>query len=265
MSTPAGKCLAALMAAVFTVGSAMLTPLAGAQETTAAAATATTGLKVLVRADDAKFIGSGVGGMTIVVRDVATGAVLAEGGITGPTGETEVLMQAPQTRGRSATVGDPASFQAELGLARPTRVEIGVTGPLGVAQSIQSAAVTLWLIPGQDRVENPVILHLPGLITELLDYTVDDGQLSVTASVTMICGCPVTVEGLWPAADFRAVVQLYRGDQLVSAGVMGFTGTDNEFAGTLDLPGPGDFDMIVHAYQISTGNAGAYERPLRIE
>ena len=265
MQTPAGQWIAALMAVIVTFGSAVLAPLANAEDVAADPALVPTGLKVLVRADDAKFIGSGVGGLNIAVRDVATGAVLAEGEITGPTGDTEALMRAPQTRGRSATAGDPASFQVELGLLRPTRVEIAVTGPLAVVQSIQSTAVTLWLLPGQDRVANPVILHLPGLITELLDYTVDDAQLSVTAAVTMICGCPITAQGLWPAADFRAVVQLYRKQELVAEGVLGFTGTDNEFTGALDLPGSGDFDMIVHAYQISTGNAGVYQRPLRIE
>lgn len=260
MSGRAGKCCRLLVAAVVTLGAAILAPLASAED-----AVVTTGLKVLVRADDAKFIGSGVGDMNIVVRNADTGEVLAQGAITGPTGDTEALMQAPQTRGRSATLGDPASFQAELPLARPARVEVSVTGPLAVAQSIQSTAVTLWLIPGQDRVEQPVILHLPGLITELLDYTLEEGQLAVSASVTMICGCPITAEGLWPAADFRAMIQLYRGGELVAGEPLEFTGTDNEFAGKLDLPGPGDFDMVVHAHQISTGNAGVYERPLRIE
>lgn len=260
MSKRAGIHCRALVAAMVTLGAALLVPLASAED-----AAATTGLKVLVRADDAKFIGSGVGDMNIVVRNAATGALLAQGAITGPTGDTEALMQAPQTRGRSATLGDPASFKAELALERPTRVEISVTGPLAVAQSIQSTAVTLWLIPGQDRVEQPVILHLPGLITELLDYTLGDDQLALSASITMICGCPITAEGLWPAADFRAMVQLYREGELVAEGPLGFTGTDNEFAGKLDLPAPGDFDMVVHAYQISTGNAGVYERRLRVE
>tara|TARA_R110002110_G_scaffold61225_5_gene172097 strand:+ start:39665 stop:40447 length:783 start_codon:yes stop_codon:yes gene_type:complete len=260
MSKRAGNYGRALVAAVVTFGAAVLAPLVSAEESVA-----TTALKVLVRADDAKFIGSGVGDMNIVVRNTATGELLAQGAITGPTGDTEALMQTPQTRGRSATLGDPASFQAELGLARPTRVEVSVTGPLAVAQSIQSTAVTLWLIPGQDRVQQPVILHLPGLITELLDYTLGDEQLALSASVTMICGCPITAEGLWPAADFRARVQLYREGELVAEGPLDFTGTDNEFAGKLDLPGPGDFDMVVLAHQISTGNAGVYERPLRIE
>ncbi|MDO8861072.1 hypothetical protein Q6D67_05090 [Haliea sp. E1-2-M8] len=260
MSTRAGKRFAALMVGVVTLGFAVLAPWATAEE-----AVATTGLKVLVRADDAKFIGSGVGGLNIIVRDAATGELLAEGAITGPTGDTEALMQTPQVRGRVATLGDPASFQAELGLARPTRVEVSVTGPLAVAQSIQSTSATLWLIPGQDRIEQPVILHLPGLVTELLKYTLEDGQLALTASVTMICGCPITAEGLWPAADFRAAVQLYRQGELVAEAPLGFTGTDNEFAGKLDLPGAGAVDMVVHAYQISTGNAGVYERSLRIE
>lgn len=260
MSTRAGKYGSALIAALVTLGALALAPLATAEDAIAA-----TGLKVLVRADDAKYIGSGVGGLNIIVRDAATGELLAEGAVTGPTGDTEALMRTPQTRGRSATRGDPASFEAELDLARPTRVEVSVTGPLAVAQSIQSTAVTLWLIPGQDRVEQPVILHLPGLITELLDYTLGDGQLALSASVTMICGCPITTEGLWPAADFRARVQLYREGELVAEAPLGFTGTANQFAGELDVPGQGDFDMVLHAYQISTGNAGVYERPLRTE
>lgn len=260
MSNRAGKYCRAIVAVVVTLGAVALAPWATAEN-----AVVPTGLKVLVRADDAKFIGSGVGNLNIVVRNADTGKLLAEGAITGPTGDTKALMQELQIRGRSATSGDPASFQAELDLARPTRVEISVTGPLAVAQSIQSTTVTLWLIPGQDRVEQPVILHLPGLITHLLDYTLEEDQLSLRASVTMICGCPITEAGLWPAADFRATVQLYQEGDLVAEGPLEFTGTDNEFGGTLDLPGPGNFDMVVHSYQVSTGNAGVYERPLRIE
>lgn len=250
----------ALLVGMITLAATVLAPVAAAETTLAP-----TGLKVLVRANDAKFIGSGVGNLNVVVRNAATGELLAGGAITGPTGDTRALMQEPQTRGHTAVEGAPASFQAELALARPTRVEVSVTGPLAVAQSIQATAVTLWMIPGQDRVEQPLILHLPGLITQLLDYTLDAGRLDLRASVTMICGCPITEGGLWPASDFRATVQLYREDELLAEGPLAFTGTDNEFAGTLDLPGTGDFEMVIHAYQVSTGNAGVYERPLRVE
>lgn len=260
MSTSAGKYCRALLAAVVILGAAALAPWAAAEN-----APATTGLKVLVRADDAKFIGSGVGNLNIIVRNATTGELLAEGAITGPTGDTRALMQEPQIRGRSATQGDPANFQAELELARPTRVEVSVSGPLAVEQSIQSTAVTLWMIPGLDRVEQPLILHLPGLITQLLGYSRDADQLDLRASVTMICGCPITEDGLWPASGFQATAQLYRNDDLVAEAPLAFTGTDNEFAGKLDLPGPGDFQMVIHAHQVSTGNAGVYEHPLRVE
>ncbi len=249
-----------VLAAALALGAVLLAPASLAQEPVPS-----TGLKVLVRADDAKFIGSGVGGLNILVRDTATGELLAQGAITGLTGATEALMQTPQTRGRSATVGDPASFQAELAIARPTRIEVSVTGPLAVPQSIQATSTSLWLIPGQDRVEHPVILHLPGLITDVSGLSVDQRSLALTASVTMICGCPVSEDGLWRAADFRVAVQLYRAGELLAEAPLAFTGTDNEFAGKLDLPGPGDFDMLVYAYQLSTGNAGVYERPLRVD
>ncbi len=249
-----------VLATAIALGAALLAPGSAAQESVS-----TTGLKVLVRADDAKFIGSGVGGMNILVRDAGTGELLARGAITGPTGDTKALMQAPQTRGRSATEGAPASFQAELAIARPTRIEVSVTGPLAVAQSIQATSTSLWLIPGQDRVEHPVILHLPGLITDLRELSIDRRNLAVTASVTMICGCPISEDGLWRAADFRAAVQLYRDGELLVEGPLEFSGKENEFAGKLDLPGTGDFEMLVYAYQLSTGNAGVYERSLRVE
>ncbi|MEQ9462501.1 MAG: hypothetical protein RJQ10_02475, partial [Haliea sp.] len=75
----------------------------------------------------------------------------------------------------------------------------------------------------------------------------------------------ISEDGLWRAADFRAAVQLYRDGELLVEGPLEFSGTENEFAGKLDLPGPGDFEMLVYAYQLSTGNAGVYERSLRVE
>ena len=134
--------------------------------------------------------------------------VLAHGPLEGGTGDTAALMQQPQLRGQSATTGEPASFSAELALERPTRVEIVVTGPLGVAQSAQSTALSLWLLPGEDRAQRPVILHMSGLIVDLVDYQLAAQALTVTAQVTMLCGCPLDRDGLWPVSDFSVALQV---------------------------------------------------------
>lgn len=223
-----------------------------------------TPLKVLVRSDDAKFIGSKVGGLQVQVRAVATGEVLAHGPLEGGTGDTAALMQQPQLRGQSATTGEPASFNAELALERPTRVEIVVTGPLGVAQSAQSTALSLWLLPGEDRAQRPVILHMSGLIVDMVDYQLAAQALTVTAQVTMLCGCPLDRDGLWPVSDFSVALQVLQAGQPVAQQALAFTGVENEFSGTLTLPSAGDFELQVTAIQRSTGNAGVYQHPLRV-
>jgi hypothetical protein len=86
-------------------------------EAPATASVAATALKVLARSDDAKFVGSKVGGLQVQVRNLATGEILAHGPLSGGTGDTAALMQTPQLCGRSSTEGDPASFDAELSLA----------------------------------------------------------------------------------------------------------------------------------------------------
>ncbi|PLW83763.1 hypothetical protein CWI75_05305 [Kineobactrum sediminis] len=225
---------------------------------------ASTDLKVLVRADDAKYIGSGVGGLNVTIKDTVTGELLSHGVISGGTGDTTALMKKSHSRGRSPVAGDPASFQTALELQRPTRIEISVSGPLDVAQSSQSVSTTLWMIPGTHRVETPVILHMPGLITDLVSYSLENRTLSLTASVTMICGCPITAGGLWDAAEFVAVVQLYQDGEHIVEAPLEFTGNDNEFAGSIKVPDAGDFDMVVYAYQQNTGNTGVYQRPLRV-
>lgn len=149
--------------------------------------------KVLVRAisRDAKVIGTSVGGARITIRDLATGAVLAQGIQQGGTGSTELIMVRPRTRG--AKVFDTpatAGFLATLPLERPTAVEITAEGPLGIPQCIQRASKTLLLVPGQDVVGEGILLEIHGFCVKLLqpapDARVAQGQdLMVRATVTM--------------------------------------------------------------------------------
>src|SRR3984893_9431255 len=59
--------------------------------------------KVMIRAiaRDAKVIGTHVGGARITVKDVSTGEILAQGMQQGGTGDTDLIMKKPRTRGMS--------------------------------------------------------------------------------------------------------------------------------------------------------------------
>lgn len=108
--------------------------------------------KVLVRAisRDAKVIGTGVGGVRIIIRDLVTGTVLVQGLQEGGTGSTELIMLQPHKR--VATIFDmpgTAGFLATASLERPTVVEVIAEGPLGAPQAMQRVSKTLLLIPGK--------------------------------------------------------------------------------------------------------------------
>ncbi len=90
--------------------------------------------KVMIRAiaRDAKVIGTHVGGARITVKDAATGEILAQGIQQGGTGDTDVIMKKPHTRGMTVfSAGDASGFLAVLHLDKPTVVEISAEGPLG--------------------------------------------------------------------------------------------------------------------------------------
>lgn len=215
----------------------------------------TTTLAIHVRADDAKFIGSGTGGMNVTIEDAANGELLDSGQITGGTGDTGALMKTGQTRGRSPTSG-AAGFRASLDIDAPTRVRIQVTGPLAEGDSIHTLTATTWLIPGRDMVDPGIVLHMPGLLVQLVSVDRQSNQLNVEADVSMLCGCPITEGGLWDAAEFQVMGELYREGKRIAQAPLAFTGKTNRFSGQLEASEPGEFELVVHAFQDNRDNAG---------
>jgi len=230
----------------------------------AATHAAPTSLRVLVRADDAKYIGSAVGGPLVTVRDADSGRLLGHGEITGATGDTDALMRDAQQRGRHPVGQDAAGVTLQFDIDTPIRIEVSATGPQGHEQSRQRVSQTLWLLPGQDRVTQPLVLELNGLLLDLVEHRVQDRRIHLTAQVAMLCGCPITTEGLWPAADFAVTAELLADGETLLRQPLVFTGEDSRYAATLPVPGPGRVELRLQALQHSTGNAAAYRLPLEL-
>jgi hypothetical protein len=149
--------------------------------------------KIMVRAisRDAKVIGTKVGGARITIRDLATGAILAEGIQKGGTGDTDLIMVRPRRRG-SQIYDQPgtAGFLVTLMLKRPTVVEVTAEGPLNTPQSTQIASKTLLLVPGQDVLGDGILLEIHGFTVEVLTPAEEDSlavgqELEVRATITM--------------------------------------------------------------------------------
>ncbi len=207
----------------------------------APAAAVPTDVVVRVISQGAKFVGTGMGGVNVVISD-PTGAVLARGAISGATGETPRIMGGTP-RGQPMASADTAAFRTMLDISAPVRVTVAIDGPLKPAGTAQRASAEHWLIPGAGPAGDGIVIELPGLA---MAATAEGRR--VTANVSMMCGCPIAPGTLWDSNRFT--VQAWRDGKAVPLAYAGQTGT---FAG--DVPGAGDYMITAHDAQ--TGASGA--------
>lgn len=197
-----------------------------------------TTVTVRVVANDAKIIGSGVGGARVLITNAVTGEVLAEGRHEGSTGSTERIMVEPHARGTTifAVLG-AAQFVARVAIDTPTVVEVTAEGPLGYEYAMQRAATTLLLIPGEDVSGDGLVLRLYGFIVEIQEpETATAGaEVPVRARIRMMCGCPHTPGGLWDANRLRVTARVYHDGKLLREQTLAYAGEPNIFAGSLSL------------------------------
>ena len=234
------------------------------------AAQTTTQVMVRVVANDAKIIGSGVGGALVTIRDVQTGSVLAAGVQEGATGNTDLIMRRARERGGKVySTEGAAGFLATLSLERPTLVEISAEGPLGTPHAVQRASTTSWLVPGHDVVGDGIVLNLLGFTVKLespgLDQTLKAGaDVAVRANVTMLCGCPTEPGGLWDSDDYTIVARWVRDGVVLGERTLDFAGETSTYGGAIPAPSEGTVELHVLAMDAGTGNFGMATRALRI-
>lgn len=230
-----------------------------------AAAGTPTRLTVRVLSKDAKFVGTSMGGVEIQVRDADSGELLARGLTAGSTGDTGRIMRTDRKRGTALATPDAAKLDLVLDLDEPKLLEISARGPRAQRQGEQQIAVTQWIVPGKHLdAGDGVLLELPGVVVDVLAPATHSrvvglpAAVSVEANVTMMCGCPLTPGGLWDSNLFeiRALVSLDGQRRPDLDFDLAYAGTASRFAGTLDAPEPGAYDLTVYAYQPATGNTG---------
>ena len=227
---------------------------------------------VVVRAiaQDAKIIGSGVGGARITIRDARSGEVLASGVQEGGTGDTQAIMgDRPRAGGVFDTEG-AAHFEATVALSEPTPVVIEAEGPLGTEHAIQRSTTSLLLVPGHHILGDGVVLTLHGFTVELVDAPAEvaGGEtLTVAAKITMLCGCPTEPGGRWDADGYDLSLALVGEAGAVVSAALLYSGETSHYQGEIAVPTglePGAFRLRIVAVQASRANAGMVEHPIRI-
>jgi hypothetical protein len=219
-----------------------------------------TQLLVRVTASDAKIVGSGVGGVRITVRELASGRVLAEGIQEGGTGNTRTIMFAKERGGTIYDTDGAAGFLAELSIDEPTIVEIVAEGPLGTPDALRRSTKTMLMLPGQHVLGEGVILEIQGFTVQM--ETPGDGPVArgapfeVRGKVTMLCGCPTQPGGMWDSDDYRILIRASQGDRMLGEWPMEFAGETSWYTTEVTLDVTGDVDLTMIAMDASKGNFG---------
>lgn len=222
-----------------------------------------TQITVRVKAKDAKFVGTSMGGVLITVRDVQTGELLAKGYTAGGTGNTVKIMKTPVSRGVSISDESAAKFTATIDIAEPTSIEVTAYGPSAGLQSAGKVSATQWVVPGKNITEGDAwLMEIPGFIVDVLappTHSVLSGApqtVTIQANIMMMCGCPITPAGIWDANKFEVKALLKKNGQQVGILAMQYAGSPSQFTGTWSISDAGIYEATVYAYDPATGNTG---------
>lgn len=220
------------------------------------AAAETTQVMVRAKAVDAKYIGTSVGGIRVVVEDAETGEILDEGWINGGTGNTDTLIKNPIKRGQSLADDETAGFVAEVDIDTPRLLRFKLLGPYGFRQSLQEATITSWVVPGKDLLGDGITVNLPGFIVDAWTQVLEGGRVEFYTKASLLCGCPITKDGHWQPDNYEAMAILMRDEEKVAEIPLDFTGPIGMFSGKTEIDESGHYKAIVYLIDQSTGNVG---------
>jgi len=224
--------------------------------------------QVLVRvvAHRAMALGDSVGGAMVTIRDAETGAVLASGRQTGPSGDARIIVQTPRLHSEPVySLRESASFTAELSLSKPTLVEIIAEGPLNFPNAKRRASKTVLLYPGKPVSGDGIVIELEGLLVKIEAPTTerplgigDEGILGAT--VKMLCGCIVEPFGNWDSRKMDLYGELRLGDTVIQKIDLYHQGPKGLFTGNFKIPralnGEKQISLRVVASDVEAVNVG---------
>jgi len=214
--------------------------------------------QVMVRAKavDAKYIGTSVGGVKVVVEDAETGEILDTGWINGDTGSTKAIIKEPISRWQVMTDKDTAGFLASVDITTPRLLRFKLVAPYGYRQALQEASVTSWVIPGKDILGDGITLNMSGFIVDAWTRVLENGQVDIYTKAMMLCGCPIYPDGPWDPINYEASAIIMKDDAKIADVPLKFKGPVGMFSGKTTITEPGHYKAIIYLFDPKTGNVG---------
>lgn len=215
-----------------------------------------TQLMIRAMANDAKYIGTSVGGVRVTVKDAETGELLDEGWINGGTGDTDRLIKNPIHRGEVLTDKNTAGYLSTVDIDAPRLVKITLLGPYAYRQSLQEASITTWLIPGKDLLGDGITIKMPGFIADGWTQVLQSGVVEFYLDASLMCGCPIKKNGLWDPKNYEAKAILMQDEKKIDEIPLSFTGPIGIFSAKTQLKESGHYKAILYVIDSKTGNVG---------
>jgi hypothetical protein len=222
-----------------------------------------TEITVRVLGKDSKFVGSSMGGARVILRDSHTGEILAQGITEGSTGDTKRIM-GPQENSRAIRSSDGAAkFVAIIDIDEPRLIEAEAYGPLAQPQAAHKVTSTQWVVPGKHiSGGDGWVLELPGYVVDVLDPPAhvklppETRKVDLRANVALMCGCPITPDGLWDANALQVTALIKRNGEKLPPLDLAFAGQASQFAASVPVDGAGLYEVTVYAHNPQNGNTG---------
>ncbi|TRO65753.1 hypothetical protein FGM01_07500 [Christiangramia sabulilitoris] len=219
-----------------------------------------TSVMIRAKAKDAKFIGSSIGGAKVLVKETLTGKILAEGITTGSTGNTEKIMKLDHKRGVDLSDNETAGFLAKLEIDEPKFVTVEVFGPVNKKQAVVLSSTQLWVIPGKNITGDGIVLEIPGFIVDILSPQTHEridasAKIKLAANVVMMCGCPVTEDGIWDAHQYEVKAVITGQNDSKKEIELEQKEKASTFTAEVNLE-KGLYELLIYAYDPLTGNTG---------
>lgn len=222
-----------------------------------------TRLAIRALAGDAKFIGTGMSGMAVIVEDADTGEILDTGTTRGATGNTDRIIRSDWTRYGTLSEEGDAVYVSTLDIDEPRRVKVTVRGPIAQPQALAEASSTRWVLPGKHiEAGDGWLIEVPGFAVDIIApaaYTyVDDNPdtMTIVANVIMICGCPTSPGGTWDSDEIEVMAEIRFNGENVMTSPMTYAGKLSHYSVDVPSTNKGPYEILVTAFDPRSGNTG---------
>ncbi|MGA8855280.1 MAG: hypothetical protein WB492_13985, partial [Christiangramia sp.] len=153
-----------------------------------------------------------------------------------------------------------AGFKASLNIDSPKFISVEAYAPINKKQAQVMSSTQLWVIPGKDIAGDGLILEIPGFVVDIVspqthERLASSENIELKANIVMMCGCPVSEDGIWDANQYEVKAILTNSEGVSKEVELKQKEKASNFFADATLE-KGLYEVLIYAYDPVTGNTG---------